>query len=366
MVRDAAAAFRSAIDLDPSNVEAMTNLEALARRPRGAARELMELSFLTPLAGLFVVVALAPLLVWRARERRLRSVRGALRLEEPSRRSQLWLVAALAGICALLALAAAQPVVATTRKLPERTDAQVFFVLDTSRSMHASLGRDEPTRFERGRAIALAVRDALPEVPMGLASMTDGVLPHLFPTTDRRVFVQTSEDSIDIERPPPRYSATLATALEGIGDVPRLNYFAPAAKKRVLVVLSDAESRPLETAHEFDEAFQKKPEIETIFVRLWDEEERIYLTGVAEVGYEPDPTSGDQLAADRRADRRPRDLRERGRRPAGDGRRGRRRGPDDRPRARGPPPRPHAVDHAGGSAPSRPRPAPSQRLGASG
>ena len=255
----------------------------------------MELSFLTPLAGLFVVLALAPLLVYRARERRLREVRGALRLEEPSQRSQLFLVAAMAGICALLALAAAQPVVATTRKLPERTDAQVFMVLDTSRSMHASLGRDEPTRFQRGRAIALAVRDALPEVPMGLASMTDGVLPHLFPTTDRRVFIQTSEDSIDIERPPPSFSATIATSLEGLRNVPRQNYFAPAAKKRVLIVLSDAESRPLEDPGEFDEAFQKKPEIATIFVRLWDEEERIYLTGVPEVGYEPDPTSGAQL-----------------------------------------------------------------------
>jgi hypothetical protein len=63
----------------------------------------------------------------------------------------------------------------------------------------------------------------------------------------------------------------------------------------VLIVLSDGESRPLEDPGEFDEAFQKKPEIETIFVRLWDEEERIYLTGVAEVGYEPDPTSGAQL-----------------------------------------------------------------------
>jgi hypothetical protein len=255
----------------------------------------MELSLLTPLAGLFVVLALAPLLVYRARERRLRQVRGALRLEEPGRRSQLWLVAALAGICALLALAAAQPVVATTRKLPERTDAQVFMVLDTSRSMHASLGRDAPNRFERARRIALSVRDALPEVPMGLASMTDGVLPHLFPTTDRRVFIQTSEDSIDIERPPPRYSATVATALEGLRNVPRANYFAPAAKKRVLIVLSDGESRPLEDPGEFDQAFQKKPEVATIFVRLWDEDERIYLTGVPEVGYEPDPTSGAQL-----------------------------------------------------------------------
>jgi von Willebrand factor type A domain len=255
----------------------------------------MELSFLTPVGGLFVLAALAPLLVWRARERRLRQVRSALRLEEPTLRSQRRLLAALVGICALLALAAAQPVVATARKLPERTDAQVFFVIDTSRSMYASAGPGEPSRFERGRSIAVSLRDALPEIPMGIASMTDGVLPHLFPTTDRRVFVETSRDSIDIERPPPSLSQTLATSLEGLRSIPRQNYFAPAAKKRVLIVLSDAESRPLEDPGEFQEAFQKKPAITTIFVRLWDAEERIYLTGLPEVGYEPDPSSGEQL-----------------------------------------------------------------------
>lgn len=255
----------------------------------------MELAFLTPLAGLFTLAALAPLLVYRARERRLRHVRASLRLEAPSRRSQLSLALALSTVCALLGLAATQPVVATTRELPERTDAQVFVVLDTSRSMNASSEPGAPTRFQRARSIAVSLRDALPEVPMGIASMTSGVLPHLFPTTDRRVFVATSEDSIDIERPPPSYSATLATSIEGLAHMPRQNYFAPAAKKRVLVVLSDGESRPLENPAEFDEAFDKKPKIETIFVRLWDADERIYLTGLAEVGYEPDPTSEEQL-----------------------------------------------------------------------
>jgi hypothetical protein len=255
----------------------------------------MELSFLTPLAGLFVVAALAPLLVWRARERRLRQVRGALRLDEPSRRSQAWLVGALVAACGLLALAAAQPVVATTRQLPERTDAHVLIVVDTTRSMHASREPGAPSRFQRARRIALSLRDALPQVPMGIASMTDGVLPHLFPTTDRRVFIATSEDSIDIERPPPRRTAVLATSLEGLAQVPTKNYFPPAVKKRVLVVLSDGESQPLENPDGFAEAFARQPKVETIFVRLWHEDERIYLTGVAEVGYEPNPASEEHL-----------------------------------------------------------------------
>ena len=180
----------------------------------------MELAFLTPLAGLFALAALAPLLVWRSRERRLARVRSSLRLDEPARRSRLPLALALGTVCALLALAATQPVIATTRKLPERTDAQVFVVLDTSRSMLASAGPGESTRFQRSREIAVALRDALPDVPIGIASMTSGVLPHLFPTTDRRVFIATSEDSVDIERPPPSYTATLAPTLEGLGAIP--------------------------------------------------------------------------------------------------------------------------------------------------
>ncbi|MGH3132480.1 MAG: VWA domain-containing protein [Gaiellaceae bacterium] len=253
----------------------------------------MEIAFLTPLAALLAVAAFVPLAVYRARDRRLTQIRATLGLDEPSRRSHISLLAALVAVCGLLGLAAAQPVVATTRTLPERTDAQVFVVLDTSRSMYASARSGAPTRFERARAIAVALRDELPDVPVGIASMTDGVLPHLFPTTDRRVFIATIEDSIDIERPPPILTRTLATSLEGLSSVPTANYFAPAAKKRVLVVLSDGESQPLDDPGAFEDAFRKQPQIETIFVRLWDEDERIYLTGVAEVGYEPDQASGE-------------------------------------------------------------------------
>lgn len=256
----------------------------------------MEITFLTPFAALFVLAVLAPLAVFRGRERRVRGIRRVLRLDEPSHRSRLSLAGALAAVCGLLALAAAQPVIATTRSLPERTDAQVFVVLDTSRSMIASSSPGAPRRFDRARSLAVALRDALPELAIGLASSTSGVLPHLFPTTDRRVFEATLEDSIDIERPPPSYSATLATALEGLAAVPRLGYFPKSAKRRVLVVLTDGETRPLENPGEFAEAFQKKPRVQTIIVRLWDQDERIFETGTAEIGYRPDPTSGQQLA----------------------------------------------------------------------
>lgn len=68
----------------------------------------------------------------------------------------------------------------------------------------------------------------------------------------------------------------------------------------MLVVLTDGETPPLENPGEFASAFRKTPRVETIFVRLWHEDERIYETGVAEVGYRPDPGSGamlDQIAS---------------------------------------------------------------------
>ncbi|MDQ3379043.1 MAG: VWA domain-containing protein [Actinomycetota bacterium] len=250
----------------------------------------MELVFLTPLGALVGLAALIPLAVYRARERRLRGIRAALRLEEPSRQSRLSFVAALAAVCGLVALAAAQPVLATMREVRERTDAQVFLVVDTSRSMLASEGPGAPTRFDRAREIAQELANQLPEVPVGVASMTDGLLPHLFPTTDRQVLQATLGKTLDIESPgPSTFFSSRATTYDALEAAPTLNYFPPAAEKRVLVVLTDGETRPLE--RDLATAFRRGPKIETVFVRLWNADERIYLTGVAEFGYSADPKS---------------------------------------------------------------------------
>jgi hypothetical protein len=255
----------------------------------------VDVDLLTPLGGLVLLAALAPLLVLRSRERHVARLRSVLGLPEPSRRSRALIVAALVGTCALLALAAAQPVIATARTVEERTDAQVFVVLDTSRSMLAAAGADEPTRLDRAEAIAKDVAAELPEIPVGLASMTDRLLPHAFPTTNRRVVDETLDKTLSIESPgPSSYFSTRATALDTLTDAPELNYFPGTTKKRVLVVLTDGETRPVTT--DLAGPFSKKPKIEVLFVRLWDENERIYIAGVPEVGYTPDSTSEAALA----------------------------------------------------------------------
>jgi hypothetical protein len=255
----------------------------------------MELTFLTPLAALFALTAAVPLAVHVRRQRRLDGARAALGLVSPSLRARLPLAAALAAVPMLLGIAAAQPVVETTRVVPERTDVEAYVVVDVSRSMLAAAGPGEPTRFERAQELAVDVRAALPEVPFGVASLTDRVLPHLFPTTDERVFAATVSEAIDVESPPPgNFYLTAATSLDALADVPELNYFRETATKRVLVVLTDGETRPLEGR--LPSAFDREPGFETVVVRLWDANERIYETGVAEGSYEPDPRSEALLA----------------------------------------------------------------------
>lgn len=247
----------------------------------------MEVSLLTPSASLFAIAALLPLAVFAGRERRLRSIRTELALEPPPKRQAVALVLVLALVPLLLALAAMQPVVATARTHPERVDAEVFVVLDTSRSMLAAKKSGAPTRFERARTIALRLQQSLPDVPMGLASMTDRVLPHLFATTDRRVFSATLRDAMAVDRPPAAQYASLATSLNGLAAIPRTNFFSPTAQRRLLVVLTDGEADPVDPS--LARAFRREPRTNVVFVRLWDPEERIYETGVPESGYRPDP-----------------------------------------------------------------------------
>jgi VWA domain-containing protein len=256
----------------------------------------MGVSFLTPVASLFALLAVVPLAVYAERRRRADRIRVALGLEGAGGRSWIVLAACLAAVPVLVGIAAAQPVVTSARTVPQRSDAEVFVVLDTSRSMLASEGSGEPTRFERARDEALALQRNLGDIPVGLASFTDRVLPHLFPTVDERVFRDTAVNSMGIERPPPSTSfGTNVTTLDALGVIPTLNFFTPSVKRRALVVFTDGESQPISGVLSSD--FARKPLVHVSFVRVGNVHERIYTSGVAEAGYKPDPTSSATLTA---------------------------------------------------------------------
>lgn len=250
----------------------------------------MGVSFLTPVAALFGLLAAIPLAMFVSRRRRAEHVQRSLGLAVQPPHRWLLLAICLAAVPVLVGVAAAQPVVTSTRTVPQRSDAEVFVVVDTSRSMLASEGPDDPVRIERARDQALALQEELPDIPVGIASMTDRVLPHLFPTVDRRVYRETMREAVGIERPPPSTSfGTNVTTLDSLGVIPTLSFFGPAAKKRAVVVFTDGESQPISSVLSSD--YAQTPRIDVTLIKIGDSTERIYESGVEEAGYQGDPNA---------------------------------------------------------------------------
>src|SRR3954451_13477788 len=137
----------------------------------------MSLTFLTPTGAVLAAGVIAPFAALAYVEYRARRARRALRLGEPTVRSRVPTVTALAAVPVLLGLALAQPVLRSEQTHHVRRDAEAFFVFDTSRSMLAARGPAAPTRLTRAARAALQIHAALPDVPAGVATMTDRVLP---------------------------------------------------------------------------------------------------------------------------------------------------------------------------------------------
>jgi hypothetical protein len=249
----------------------------------------MGMSFLSPWAfavGSLALVGIAVLVLSERRSRRLCTVLGLA--PRPS-----WSVgidiAALLGVGLLLGLAAAQPVVSETRSTGGRTDAEAIVVFDISRSMLARSGPTAPTRLERARDVAKQLRVGLEKVPVGVSSLTDRVLPHLFPTVSATAFTSTVDRAIAIERPPPERRASRATAFGALADLGRQNFFGRTARTRVAVVLTDGETIP------FNLGELRAPllagRVSLYFVHLWDSEERVYDARQRPERYRPSAAS---------------------------------------------------------------------------
>lgn len=205
-------------------------------------------------------------------------------------------VVAVVSVGVLVGLAAAQPVWAQTRTQRVRTDAELYFVFDTSRSMLASVGPGGAERLDRAKAEALDLRDRFPEVPAGVASITDRPLPHLFPSPDERAFRATVDEAVAIEQPPPMASfRTKSSTLATLSAVATRGFYSPSARRRVLVVLTDGESRPFD-ASALGIVLRRGNAIKPVFVHVWNPNELVYTNGQPEPTYRPDPGSGALLA----------------------------------------------------------------------
>jgi hypothetical protein len=248
------------------------------------------MTFLSPLGALVALAVILPLGAYALLELRSRKVSERIGLTLPPLRTRFGIPASLAVVAAFLGIAAAQPVISGTRSHTGRSDAQVYVLFDVSRSMLARSSAGAPNRLQRAKHLALKLRHAASDVPFGVASLTDRVLPHLFPTLDPNVYESVIRDSIGIQRPPPSGTEDLATDYSTLGDMGTNNFFGASVGKRVLVIFSDGESKY------FDDALLKKDfekgNVHVLFVHLWGADEKIYLArNNVDPGYRPDPQS---------------------------------------------------------------------------
>ena len=251
------------------------------------------MTLLTPLGLLLAFAAVVPVAAWLLAERRTARVRDELGLDPPARSP--WIrPAAAAAVPLLLALACAQPVLTRQDERRVRTDAAAMVLVDVSRSMQARAAPGAPTRLERARELAVRVRDGLSDVPVGLASMTDRTVPLLLPSAGPNAFDQTVRRALTSESPPPRDVNTVASTLGAIADTAGANLFLPSDKRRVVVVLTDGESRPFAEG-EVARALRAAG-IDLVTVHVGDDDERVFRNGsIAERLYRPDPRAGDAL-----------------------------------------------------------------------
>ena len=248
------------------------------------------MSLLSPV-GLLLTLGIAPgLLALAVAERRAGRVRSLLGLRPPGR---AWNAASAAAVCVaglLLAIAASRPVVRETRSVYLRTDAEAIFAIDISRSMLAAPSRTAPDRLARARRAAVRLRAAIPDVPAGVASFTDRVLPNLFPTPDAVTFAATVDRSVGIERPPPGGSALTVTTFDALAAVNKDAYFTPGRRRRLLVVLTDAESRDFDSAL-VRSALGRTVGLRAVLVRVGSSHERVFgREDLPEADYRPEPT----------------------------------------------------------------------------
>jgi hypothetical protein len=253
-------------------------------------------SFLTPAGLLLALAAAVPLGALLLNERRARRVRRALRVDAPRAHSQAATAVLLAAVPVLLALALAQPVLQSSRTVKSRTDAQVFYTFDTSVSMDASGGPNAPTRLQRAVAEAARMRLALQDLPSGVATMTDRVLPNIFPTTDQQEFSSALADTVGIDAPPPKGLSDVATTFAALDTFSGTNFFSPGIPHRLVVLFTDGETVPYFPA-DLRQSLRQPPRTQIIVVHVWRAGERIYVGRKPDPNYRSDPRSGRAVSA---------------------------------------------------------------------
>jgi hypothetical protein len=156
-----------------------------------------------------------------------------------------------------------------------RTDAEVYLAFDVSRSMLAASSPGAPTRLDRAIAFGRRVHGALPEVPTGVATVTNRLMPLLFPIPDARGVSAVLEHSVAVGQPSPtRLTSPRATQLGAMTLAANRTYFGREARRRALVVVSDLDTDSFGLDGTL--AILRRSRIEPFLVRVASPGERIF------------------------------------------------------------------------------------------
>jgi hypothetical protein len=258
---------------------------------------LASITFETPWGALVAVAAALPLVAlavaWRRGERAARAVRLV-----PARRRTLALAAASAALAAVAAGAAcAQPALRTERHVSIRTQSEILYVVDVSRSMRASRVPNSSTRLAAARGVVRRIHAGTEDVPSGLAGLTDRVLPYVFATADAADFAAALDQSVRIESPPPQQVSSNATSFGALASIPRNGFFSSSARRRTCVLVTDGESRAYAT-DDVAAALAGPRGCRLVVVRVGSSSDRVHgAGGVPEAAYAPDPAAAGKVRA---------------------------------------------------------------------
>jgi hypothetical protein len=136
----------------------------------------------------------------------------------------------------------------------------------------------------------MRLESRLPDVPFGVASMTDRSLPNLMPTVDQTLFDRTVEQSVGIDRPPPSqpHPGGRATTFDAIVPLVESHFYSQGVQRHLLVIFTDGESTQVSPLLKL--TLQRR--VQPIFVHVWQPGERIYKRGGRiDPRYIADPTS---------------------------------------------------------------------------
>jgi hypothetical protein len=161
--------------------------------------------------------------------------------------------------------------------------------------MTAARSPESPRRFDRAIDTAERLHQRLAHIPSGVATMTDRVVPSLFPTGNDEVFTATLEDALAVGQPPPRGYDDVGTLFESLDTLGSGTFYSPTTKHRVAIVLTDGESRAFDSGL-LREALGAGPPIQFVVMRFGSTRDRVWAGGAPLEDYRPETSSAARVA----------------------------------------------------------------------